>query len=108
MSEPVSNDVLSAEITALDRHLTAEIAALRRETVAAQQAAENAVKVAAKEAEDRLAAHNGLIEQMRRQADTFATKEAVGILQSWQARLTGGMIVLGIIGITNLAKLWFS
>ena len=106
--DEVSNAVLATQINALDRHLTAEIAALRRETLAAQGTAQEAVQVAAKEAEDRLTAHNGLIEQMRRQADTFATKEAVGMLQSWQARLTGGMIVLGIIGIANLAKLWFS
>jgi hypothetical protein len=104
----VSNDVLVTQIAALDRHLTAEIGALRRETSAAQETAARAVAVAAKEAEDRLKAHNGLIEQMREQARAFATKDAVEQVQNWQARLTGGLIVIAVIGIVNLAKLWFS
>jgi hypothetical protein len=107
MSAPVDERYLDGKITALDRHLTSEVSALRRETVAANHAAEQAVKVAGKEAKDRLKAHNGLIEQMRDQARQFASKEAVERLEAWQARLTGGILVVAFIGVVNLVKLWF-
>lgn len=109
--------VVTERIAALDRHLTAEIAALRRETQAANAEAEKAVAVAAREATDRLVAHNGLIEQMRRQAELFATREALDDFKNTTDRrlsgierflymLTGGMLLLGFIGAANLVKLW--
>ena len=109
--------VVTERIAALDRHLTAEIAALRRETHAANQAAEDAVNVAAREATDRLAAHNGLIEQMRQQAAQFATRESfddfkdandkrLKAIEGWTARVTGGLVLVGFIGVANLVKIW--
>ena len=109
--------VVTERIAALDRHLTSEIAALRRETHAANAAAEAAVGVAAKEATERLSAHNGLIEQMRQQAALFATRESfddfretndrrLKSIESWTARVTGGLIIVGFIGVANLVKIW--
>ena len=112
-----STSVVTERIAALDRHLTAEIAALRRETHAANTTAKEAVEVAAEEATERLAAHNGLIEQMRQQAAAFSTREGfedfkisndrrLRAIESWQARLTGGMLILAFIGVANLVKVW--
>ena len=109
--------VVTERIAALDRHLTAEIDGLRRETHAANVNAANAVGVAAEEAKERLAAHNGLIEQMRQQAQTFATRESfddfrdandkrLKRIETFQAMLTGGMLLLTFIGAANLVKVW--
>jgi len=109
--------VVTERIAALDRHLTHEIASLRRETIAANKSAEAAVEVAAKEATDRLVAHNGLIEQMRQQAQSFATRESfedfkesndrrLKSIEAFQAKLIGGMVLLSVIGIANLVKIW--
>lgn len=49
--------------------------------------------------------HNDLIRQMEKKDDTYATKAEVNRLASWQARLTGGMLLLGAIGVGNLIKL---
>ncbi len=104
----VSNEVLSTKITALDRHMTSEIEALRRETLAAQQTAKDAVNVASIESKERLDQHNNVIGRMDTLTKTFATKEAVEHIEAWQARLTGGLVVVAVIGVVNLAKLWFS
>jgi len=70
-------EYVNSQVNALDRHMTAELASLRRETKAAEESATKAIDIAAHEAAERLLAHNGLIEQMRQQANTFATREAV-------------------------------
>ena len=117
-----------SRMDALDRHITAELSALRRETAAANAAAERAVQVAADEAKERLAAHNGLIEQMRHQAQEFASRESLdnfkaerhvaldtfrdesdkrfGRLERFQSMLVGGMLLISFIGIANLVKVW--
>ena len=115
-SDPATG-VVTERIAALDRHLTAELAALRRETHAANMNAQNAVNVAADEAKERLAAHNGLIEQMRQQANQFATREGfddfkesndrrLKRIETFQAMLTGGMILVSFLGVANLVKVW--
>lgn len=115
-------------IDALDRHVTAEVAALRRETKAANDNSDKAIEVAAHEAAERLAAHNGLIEQMRQQAQLFASRESLenfkaerhaaldsfkdeadkrfGRIERFQAMLIGGMLLVSFIGIANLVKVW--
>jgi len=115
-AEPATS-VVTERVAALDRHLTSEISALRRETEAAHKAANDAVQVAAHEAQERLTAHNGLIEQMRQQATHYATRESfedfkdsndkrLGRIERFQAALTGGMILVSFIGIANLVKVW--
>ena len=121
-------EYISARIESLDRHVTAELAALRRETNAANAAADRAIGVAAEEAKERLAAHNGLIEQMREQAQEFASRESLenfkaerhaaldafkdeadkrfGRIERFQAMLIGGMLLISFIGIANLVKVW--
>jgi len=121
-------EYLGGRIEALDRHVTSELSALRRETQAANQAAERAIEVAAEEAKDRLAAHNGLIEQMRQQAASFASRESLdnfkaerhnaldafkdetdkrfGRIERFQAMLIGGFVLVSTIGVANLVKIW--
>jgi hypothetical protein len=50
--------------------------------------------------------HNDLIRAAEARDATYATKEDVGRLESWQTRLTGGMVVIAIIGVSNLVKIW--
>jgi hypothetical protein len=74
--------------------------------------AKKAIETAAEEAKERLAAHNGLIDKMEKQADTFVPREVAEArfhhLDQWQARMTGAILVLGAIGFGNLVKLWLS
>ena len=106
---------MTALVQALDRHITAELGALRRETEQANHAAERAIGVAADEAKERLLAHNGLIEQMRQQAQQFSSREALdnfkeesdrrfGRLERFQAMLIGGMLLLSFLGIGTLVR----
>jgi hypothetical protein len=121
-------EYLGSRITALDRVTFSELAALRRETAAASHAADRAVSVAADEAKERLAAHNGLIEQMRQQAQEFASRESLenfkterhqvldafkdetdkrfARVERFQAMLTGGLLLVSFIGVANLVKVW--
>lgn len=121
-------EFVGAEIRALDRHLTSELTGLRREAKLANDNAEKAIKVAADEAQERLKAHNGLIEQMRQQAEHFASRESLedfkkerhlvldafkdetdrrfGRIERFQAMLIGGMLLVSFVGVANLVKLW--
>ncbi len=121
-------EYLSQKIVGLDRHLGTELEALRRESELANQNSQRAIEVAAQEAKERLIAHNGLIEQMRQQAEvnqrnqsaqaaTFATRESLedsklttdkrlSRIERFQAQLVGGMILLSVIGVANLVKIW--
>lgn len=73
---------------------------------AEREADQLSTTVAKKAAEDALTLHNGLIRQMKEQQATYARKDDVQRLESWQAKITGGMLILGIIGLSNLVKLW--
>ena len=110
-------EYINQSINSLDRHFTAEVAALRRETESARLSSDRAIEVAAHEAAERLAAHNGLIEQMRQQANTFATRESqedfreandkrLSRLERFNAMIVGGMLLLSFIGVANLVKVW--
>lgn len=110
-------EYVMAAIGSMDRHLTAELAALRRETVSAQANAKEAVGLASEEAKERLASHNGLIDQMQQLSGTFVTREILDTqrdanderikrIESWQARMTGALVLVSVIGVANLVKLW--
>jgi DNA-binding protein H-NS len=119
-----ATDVLAETVRALDRHLTHEIAALRRETTQANRNAERAIEVAAAEAKERLAAHNGLIQKMEDQAEHFATRGTLddfkaafnerkdvtdgrfNRIEKFQYMLTGAILLLSFIGFANLVKVW--
>lgn len=121
-------EYIGVRLDALDRHMMSELNGLRRETKAANEAAERAIQVAKEEAAERLLAHNGLIEQMRQQAQQFASRESLenfkaerhqvldafkdeadkrfGRIERFQSMLIGGMLLVSFIGIANLVKVW--
>lgn len=110
-------EYLSVTIQSLDRHLTSELAALRRETEMAQENAKEAVGLANVEAKERLSAHNGLIDRMEVLTASFVTREILDALkessevrlrriESWQSKITGGLILVSVIGVANLVKIW--
>ena len=78
----------------------------------AESAAREALLTAKGEANERLASHNGLIDKMEAQQATYALRETTeqrfSRLEQWQAKLTGGMILLAAIGLANLLKLWLA
>jgi hypothetical protein len=69
----------------------------------AQELAVDKALTAAKELAEK---HNDLIRAAQIRDETYATKADLGRLESWQAKITGGMVLLGIIGISNLVKIW--
>jgi hypothetical protein len=87
MTDVPLREHLIERIDALDRHLTRELTDLREDASTAVRAAEKA---------------NDLARTVKE-----ATAQRLGRIESWQAKLTGGMLVLAVIGITNLTKLWF-
>lgn len=110
-------EYIGSQIANLDRHTASGLESLRRETTLANTNAEKAIQVAAHEAAERLAAHNGLIEQMRQQAAQFASRESIddfkdtidkrlSRIERFQAMLAGGLILAGSIGVANLVKIW--
>lgn len=110
-------EFFNEKIASLDRHLTHELASLRRESQVAIQTADTAAQLAKNEADARLLAHNGLIQQMRDQGTHFATRESldgfkdatdhrIGKIERFQAMLIGGMILISSIGVANLVKIW--
>lgn len=50
--------------------------------------------------------HNDLIRAGEKKDATYATKDDVNRLEKWQSKITGGMILLGALGVANLVKLW--
>lgn len=73
---------------------------------AERRADQLAIEKAEAAASSALEAHNGLLRKMEKEQSTYALKTDIARLESWQARITGGMIIIGIIGISNLVKLW--
>jgi ferric-dicitrate binding protein FerR (iron transport regulator) len=66
-------------------------------------------------------AHNDLLRKMEKLTETFATKDVleeratrteeaiegrITRLESWQARLSGGLLVIAAVGLANFVKLW--
>jgi len=104
-------------VATLLEHFQALRAADLEALQAALATAEKAVLVADGESKDRLASHNGLIRQMRDREAEFASqrglddfKESVdrriGAVEKFQAKITGGLILVGAIGVANLVKVW--
>jgi hypothetical protein len=99
-------EVVKERIAALDRHFTSEFSSLK-ELLQSQRAADALAVTTALEAAQELAQkHNDLIRQMERKDATYATQVELDRIATWQARLGGGLLVVGFIGIANLAKIW--
>ena len=86
---------------------------------AALAAAEKAVSTAKVASDEHLKMHNGVLEEMKEDRVNFSRGDVVEEhreqddtrfkrLESFQAKMLGGMVVLGAIGLGNLIKLWLA
>jgi hypothetical protein len=96
----------SRDLWWLDRHLSGKIEALEALMRSNRAADQEAVKTAFKASQELAAKHNDLIRQQEKKDATYATKNDVSRVESWQSRLTGGMVVVAVIGVANLVKVW--
>ena len=99
-------------LTERDARYAAERKADKDAVRVAHENAEKAIGTAALEAKERLAAHNGLIDKMEKQALSFIPREVADErfrhLEEWRAKMTGAILLLAAIGVGNLVKLWLS
>jgi hypothetical protein len=112
------SDVPLREHTEALRRADRELADERDRRYGTQRAADQvALDKALAAARELAQAHNDLIRKQEVLVGTFATKDAIedrlghvgdrfSRLEDWQARLTGGLIVVSVIGVANLVKLW--
>ena len=99
-------EYLGSRIDALDRLYKSELAALKELVDAKHAAAQQAVTLALNSQQELAEKHNDLIRHGERKDETYATKTEVGRLEGWQNKITGGLILLSLIGIANLVKVW--
>ncbi len=93
--QPGLRDLVEQRLNALERLIevqrTADLLAVKTALDASKELAEK---------------HNDLLRAMEKKDETYASKAEVARLVQAQAKLGGGILVLGAIGITNLVKLW--
>lgn len=86
----------------LDRFYGAEVRHLRE----LRNADKDAVTLALNTAKDLAEKHNDLIRAGEKKDETYATKEDVNRLATWQSKITGALLLLGFIGVANAVRLW--
>lgn len=84
-----------------------------RELSASQRTSDKlAVETALTAAKELSQAHNGLLRKIEKLIETFPTKEVVEArfsrVESFQAKMTGGLIVVGAVGLGNFIRVWLS
>jgi len=90
--EPISKfDYLSREINWMDRFYTAEIQ-------------HNKEIAAALRVSDQLALEKALSSSKELTDKQYATKADLVGLKDWQSKITGGLLLLGVIGVSLLVK----
>ena len=90
------------------KHLEALRAADQRAIDIALAAAKERVDTAKVASDDHLKANNNVLEGWKTDRGTFATKAELGRIESFQAKLLGGIGVVAFIGLANLAKIWIA
>lgn len=118
----ILRDGLLRQITqgdeALERHIREQVAQIRSiidsQTALINQAhdsSQRAIAKAEEATEKRLALLNEFRAQQGDEAKKYALREIVderlGKVENLIAKLFGGIIVIGVIGVANLVKLWF-
>ena len=104
------------DVISLREYIESLIASERQMREAAREADKDAVEKALDSAQQLAEKHNDLIRQMQERDKTYVSQEVyderhkalqdrVDQLQSWQARMVGGMVVLATIGVTTLVRL---
>ena len=96
----------SATDVSLREYLSSRVDALDRLIQSQRTDDQTALDKALDAAKELAGKHNDLLRQMDRKDATYATKADIDRLTAWQSRLTGGLLVVGFIGVANLVKLW--
>jgi hypothetical protein len=100
----------SATDVSLREHFEALRAADGKLAEALRSGDQEALRTALTAAKELASAHNGLLRKMELRDEAFVTKDTVDTrfkrLEAWQARIAGGIVAVGAIGIANLVKIW--
>lgn len=103
-TDPASGSSAATDVS-LREYLAAQTVALKELMQAHRAADQLAIKTALDSAHLLAEKHNDLIRQQERKDATYATKKDLERVESWQAKITGGLVVVGAIGVANLVKL---
>jgi len=98
--------VVTERIAALDRHFTSEFGSLKELLKSQREQDQLAVRTALTSSHELAEKHNDLIRQQERKDALYATQVEVDRLAAWQNKLAGGLVVVGIVGVSNLVKIW--
>ncbi len=90
------------------KHLEALREADQRAVDIALAAANDALANAKTASDEHLKTHNNVLDGWKADRATFATKADLGRIESFQAKLLGGIGVVAFIGLANLAKIWLT
>ena len=92
----------------LKDHFDAVITQLEKRLVDADNSAKEAIKVANAAQEHRLNLLNEFRAQSSDEAKKYALRETVDALSRQVSTIWGGLVVVGLVGVANLVKLFFS
>lgn len=115
---------LAAHIVAQIESVRAALTAQEKFATEVQRASKEAVSLALEASKELAEKHNDLIRAAEQKDATFSTKNDLEYIvervesnkgeylrrftrvEQWQAKLTGGILVLAAIGLANFVKLW--
>ena len=87
-------------VDTLKEHIEKIMAEKDKRLDVVHESAKDAVKVAYDEASKRLTEHNGLLQKMEKQSETFGRKEDVEMLKQWKESSQGSIkIILWLVGV---------
>jgi hypothetical protein len=123
---------LKEHLTESIRALRLQVDANEKLHAALRESDKEAIDKAFQASEALAKQHNDLLRKNERLIDTFATREGVDAaidqvtearreqrqaekealdvrftrLENWQAKITGGLVVIGAVGLSNFVRLW--
>jgi hypothetical protein len=100
-------EYIHVQIDGLETHMNSQMQSLKELVQSWRHDDQKAIQTAHQASQALAEKHNDLIRQQERKDATYATKAEISRIEAWQSKITGGVIILGFIGIANLTKLWF-
>ena len=92
----------------LEKHFEVQLVALDRRLTEAQDNAREAIKVATLAQDRRLDLLNEFRGQQKDESAKYALRETVDSINKQVSTIWGGLVVVGVVGVANLVKLFFS
>jgi hypothetical protein len=99
-------EFLHAEIASVRAECLAKTAELKELQQAHRAGDKEAVTKAFDAASELSKSHNDLLRKMEKLTESFATKQDLGRLTQWQAKVSGGLLVVAAVGVANFVKVW--